>query len=104
MQSVISQHFALQTAASSEAGSSHQERMRKLKETQKRVEEEKRRIAEQVQYMHASSYNRVLVRLPFFLWQIKADRQEASKKEPKASVREAEILKLDNAELEQHGV
>ena len=56
MQSVISQHFALQTAASSEAGSSHQERMRKLKETQKRVEEEKRRIAEQVQYMHASSY------------------------------------------------
>lgn len=51
------------TTASTESAISHQERMRKLKETQKRVEEEKRRIAEQ----------------------IKADRQEASKKESRAS-------------------
>ena len=49
-QNLISQHFALQTTASTESAISHQERMRKLKETQKRVEEEKRRIAEQVQH------------------------------------------------------
>ena len=42
-------HCILQAVASSESGSSHQERMRKLKEAQKKGEEEKRKIAEQVQ-------------------------------------------------------